>query len=84
MRAGFISVVFGSRLVVLAGCGGGGGGGGSSSGPTVLPAATITETNKKQVAGTAIRGDFRSLGAFAGAAPSRWCPPIPRRLANKP
>jgi hypothetical protein len=61
-----LSFVFASVLVVFAGCGGGGGGGSSS--PTVLPAATITETNKKQVAGTAVRGDFRSLGAFGGGA----------------
>ncbi len=59
------SLVFGCLVVVLSGCGGGGGG---SSSPGVLPAATITETNKKQVAGAAIRGDFRSLGAFGGGA----------------
>jgi hypothetical protein len=65
MKTKLISLALAS--VVVAGCGGGGGGG-SSSTPTALPAATITETNKKEVAGTAVRGDFRSLGAFGGGA----------------
>ncbi len=66
MNGRSLSFVCATILAVLAGCGGGGGG--SSSSPTVLPAAAITESNKKQVAGTAIRGDFRSLGAFGGGA----------------
>ena len=74
------SLVFGCVVVVLSGCGGGGGGGSSS--PSVLPAATITETNKQQVAGAAIRGDFRSLGAFGGGAVA-VAPENPARLSTQ-
>lgn len=54
--------------IVLVGCGGGGDGSSTEPATTGQAQVAITETNKKQVASAALRGDLRSLSSFGGGA----------------